>query len=102
MPPVIEASSVTSIANVVTPDSASRVIRSTRRATAYVVKPAPCNLSAVCSPIPLEPPVTSATRSVMGTIIARGSAAPTGSVSPEVVTGSVRVIRGHPAGMGLP
>src|SRR5690242_17728190 len=65
MPATIEVSSVTSISNVVTPALSSAFMRSTRRATAYVVKPASRSISAVCSPIPLEPPVTSATRVVM-------------------------------------
>ena len=61
IPPTIDASSVTSIANAWTPSASSPAIRSTRRATAYVVKPACFRSRAVCSPMPLEPPVTSAT-----------------------------------------
>ena len=54
IPATIEASSVTSIANVCTPAFSSAAIRSTRRATAYVVKPASCSRRAVCSPMPLD------------------------------------------------
>ena len=56
---------MTSIANVCTPAFSSAAIRSTRRATAYVVKPASCSRRAVSSPMPLDAPVTRATRSVM-------------------------------------
>ena len=65
MPATIEASSVTSIANVWTPRSDREAIRSTRRATAYTTKPLASRARAVLSPMPDEPPVTRATGEVM-------------------------------------
>lgn len=65
MPATIESSSVTSIANVCTPLASSADIRSTRRATAYTVKPFASRARAVLSPMPEDPPVTRATGLLM-------------------------------------
>ncbi len=69
MPEVIEASSVTSIAKVCTPSASSAAIRSTRRATAYTVKPFASRARAVDSPMPDEPPVTRATGAATGEVM---------------------------------
>jgi hypothetical protein len=60
-PETIDSSSVTSMANTCAPASANGSIRSTRRAAVYTVKPASSSSRTVHSPMPDEPPVTSAT-----------------------------------------
>src|SRR6476620_2578787 len=64
-PETMESSSVTSMANVVTPACSRALMRSTRRATAYTSKPALRSRIAAFSPMPLDPPVTSATRALL-------------------------------------
>src|SRR5829696_6242374 len=61
IPATMDASSVTSIANVTMPRDSSAAMRSTRRATAYTVQPDSARWMAMDSPMPEDAPVTRAT-----------------------------------------